>query len=513
MQKKLKTLVLLSALSISSAHAGFFSSRFSDFKELAEAGKVEEAAAFYVKEKGYFSELKDDKRAYVDGVLAQRDQRFGTFLAKANVGLMLAEAETGQMQRWTLYKEAFTQAQFAITSVERLVAHGPLMTSGLASLKASVERKTLALQSDAPQALLEYGLFTNPPFPEQYPLPVQWSKSPEFVQRIEEKLNKASLQQLINFKKAYGKTLIPALDLESKLTDLYVAGRIREAGARSFLAKRLIRERLAKDGWSQARGIDSTVLLASWPAPKSEVSSYRTTPPTSLGYMTLNQTTTPNDVIKSIPAGKNDLVVFVRPSPIRLERNESNVRQVDSRYQTGTRRVENPDYAVAQRKYNNAQDSLAQIRRAAANASSDSSSTLGLLSAVVGAASQAAAESDVSDARRTLENTPSTIEEPVFAPYTYTAKTIAVKETVTSHYAVYDPSTGQITTGIIDRNYNKTFAVTDAIRTEDPSRGAIMKSSSTPQDVENWINSEFVDKTDSIWGAILSDYKAKNLGI
>lgn len=511
--KALVVLIILGSLGISSAQAGLFSTRYGDFKELVEAGKVEEATVLYAKERVYFSELKNDKRKFVDDVLAQRDQRYGTLLADASVSLMLAEAETSQMLRWQKFKKGFEQAQIAIARVETLPASGPLMSSGLTSLKASVLRKTQTLQSAAPQALLEYGLFTEPPLPTQYPLPIKWTKSPEFVQRVEEQLSKASLQQLASFKKTYGDTLIPALDIAPKLTEFYVAGRIREAGARSYLAKRLIRERLTKDGWPQASNVDSKVLLAAWSAPKSEVSSYRVTAPTSVGYMMLGATNSPENVIKSFAVGKYELIIFVRPSPIRLERTESNVRQVNSRYQTGTRQVENPDYAVAEQKLSDAQDSLAQVRRAAANASSDTGSTLGLLSAVVGAATQAAAENSVSNARRRLEDTPSTIEEPVFAAYTYTARTIAVKQSVTSRYAVYDPATGQTTTGTLDRNFNKNFSVADSVRTDDPNRDAIIKSTKTSQDVEAWINSEAVDKSDAIWAAILADYKARNLGI
>lgn len=515
MPKKFKALLILvifGALNASSAQAGFFSTRYGDFKELIETGKVEEATALYAKEKIYFSELKDDKRKFVDDVLAQRDLRYGTKLGEASLSLMLAEAETSQMVRWIQFKKGFEQAQDAITSVEMLSAPGPLMTSGLASLKASVEQKKQTLQLEAPQALLEYGLFTDPAFPTQYPISVQWSNTPQFTQRVEEQLSKASLQQLMNVKKTYGDTLIKALGLTTKLNEFYVTGRLREAGARSYLAKQLLRQRLAKEGWGQSNS-SAGVIIAAWPAPKSEVSSYQVTPPTSVGYMALNAANTPNDVIKSFAASKRDLIVFVRTSQIRGERNESNVRQINSQYQTGTRRVANPAYANARNALTRARQSLANVQLAVANASTSSNSTLGILAAVVSGVSQAAAENDVSDAQRTLENTPSYIDEAVFAAYTYGARTITVKQSVITHYAVYDMSTGQTTTGSLDRNHNKTFYVVDSVRTDDPNYDTIFKSAKTEKNVEAWVNSAFLDKYDAICDSILVDYKAKNLGI
>ena len=510
--KALLILVLFETLTMSSAQAGFFSSRYGDFKELVNTGKIEEASALYAKEKIYFSELKDDKRKFVDDVLAQRDLRYATILGEASVSLMLAESETGQMQRWSQFKKGFEQAQNAIASVEVLPAPGPLMTNGLASLKARVERKTQILQSDAPKALFDYGLFTEPSFTTQYPIDVQWSNTPQFAQRVEEQLSKASLQQLIHLKRTYGDTLITALGLTPKLNEYYVTGRIREAGARSYLAKQLIRERLAKEGWGKSNGFTG-VLIAAWPAPKSEVSSYKVTPPTSIGYMDLNAENTPDDVIKSQSTLNRDLIVFIRPSTIRSERNESNVRQVNSKYQTGTRRVANPAYATARNALTRARQSLSDVQALAANASTSSNSTLDILSEVVSGVSQAAAESNVRDAQRMLENTKSYIDEPVFAAYAYGAKTIAVKQSVITHYAVYDSSTGQTTTGTLDRNHNKTFYVVDSVRTDDPNYDTIFKSAKTEKNVEAWVNSVFLDKYDAIWDAILTDYKAKNLGI
>lgn len=508
MNRFIKVVVLLAVFSAFPAQAGLFSSRFDNFEELVKAGKTEEAAALYAKESAYFANLKDDKRKFVDGVMTERDQRYGMQLGEASVSLMIAEAETGRMPRWQQFKKGFEQARIATSSVEGLPAPGPLMTSGLASLKALVERKKQALQSEAPQNLLEYGLFTEPPFPVRYPVAVKWVNDPRFAANIEEQLSKASPEQLASFKKAYGNTLIPALGLAPKLAALYVDGRLRGSGARSYLVKRLIRERLAKEGWPSAAN-DDRILLASWPAARSEVSEYVVSPPAKVDYKLLDAGQTPEAFIASGAARKYALVVFLRPQAMRIESTESNNRQVNSQYQSGTRQIANPAYAQAQAELRAAENQDAKITQMVNNAGNNQD----MASAVILAASAAAAANRLSNARRTLQNTPQIIEEPVMTPYSYLAKTVALKQTVKIPYAIYDTGTGKVFTGSTDRTWSETIAVTDGVRDGDPTQASVLKSSKSPAYVEGWIKAPAKDKYDAVWEAVLSDYQKKSLGI
>ena len=508
MSNFIKIVALLAVVTTFSAYAGFFSSRFDDFEELVKASKTEDAAALYAMEAAYFSDLKGKKRKFVDGVMAERDQRYGTQLSQADVSLMFAEAEAGQMARWQQFKKGFEQAQIAISSVEGLPAPGPLMTSRLTSLKASVERKKRALQSEAPQNLLEYGLFTEPPFSARYPLAVQWVNEPHFTARIEQHLGRASPEQLARFKKAYGDTLVPALGLAPKLAEFYVAGRLRETGARSFLAKRLVRERLAKEGWKSA-AIDDGVLLAAWPAAKSEVSEYVVAPPISVDYKLLDAEQTPEALIASGAARNYDLVVFLRPQAIRVESDESNSRQVKSQYQSGTQRRANPAYAQALEEFRAAESRNAEVEQMVNNASNN----LDTVSAMILAASGAAAASRLSSASLALRNTQQTIDEAVMTPYSYSAKTVSVKQIVNIPYAIYDTATGKVFTGSTERTWAETISVTDGVRDGDPYKINILKTTKSPQYVDSWIKAPAKDEYDAVWKAVLSDYQAKSLGI
>ncbi|HEX5276375.1 MAG TPA: hypothetical protein VFW42_01770 [Fluviicoccus sp.] len=508
MNRLIKVVALLTVFTALPTQAGIFSSRFDNFEELVKAGKTEEAAALYAKETPYFANLKDEKRKFVDGVMAERDQRYGRQLSEASVSLMIAEAETGWMPRWQQFRKGFEQARNAISGIEGLSAPGPLMTSGLASLKASVERKTQALQSEAQQSLLEYGLFTNPPFPTQYPLAVKWVNEPRFAARIEEQLAKASPEQLARFKKAYGNTLIPALGLAPKLAEFYVDGRLRESGARSYLVKRLIRERLAKEGWPSAAN-NERVLLAAWPPAKSEVSEYMVSPPAKVDYKQLDAGQTPEAFIATGAAGKYALVVFLRPQAIRVESNESNKRQVNSQYQSGTRRLTNPAYAQALAELREAEKQDAQVTQMVNNAGNNQD----LASALILATSAAAATNRLSNAKRTLQNTPQIIEEPVMTPYAYLAKTVALKQSIKIPYAVYDTGTGKVVVGSTERVWSETVAVTDGVRDGDPAQASLLQSTKSPKYVEGWINAPAKDKYDAVWEAVFSDYQKKSLGI
>jgi hypothetical protein len=506
-------LAMFTVVAASPAEAGFFNSRFDDFKELVQAGKTEDASALYAKELDYFTGLKGDKRQYVDEALGQRDRLYSEQLKEARTRLTLADAEQGQMLRWTKLKKELPAAQAELAAAGKRPARGTLTSEAMAALSASAERIGAALQSEAPQALLDYGLFVTPPFSDQYPIPVAWAEFKGLPAGFDQEIGKASAAQLAAFKKAYGATLIRAQHLEAKLGEYYVAARIKEAGADSYIARTLIRERLAKEGWKPASKPGGGVLLATWPAPESDSGRYLIAPPTATGHQPLDATHSPAVIVASDGARNYELLVFVRPGRVQLERAESDQRQIASQYQSGTRRVANPAYAQAEQELAKAQADLVDIRRAAANASTDSSSTLGILSAMVGAASEAAVESQLRSAQSTLADTPQLIEEAVLSTYSYAAKTVAVKQWVTSHYAVYDNGTGQVTTGTIDRTFAKTFNVADALRPDDPDRAQIMQSAQTSADVEAWIRGDLRDKYDEIWAAILADYKNKSLGI
>ncbi|RZU36907.1 hypothetical protein EV700_3120 [Fluviicoccus keumensis] len=508
MNRFIKVVALLTVFTALPTQGGIFSSRFDNFEELVKAGKTEDAAALYAKETPYFANLKDEKRKFVDSVMAERDQRYGRQLSEASVSLMIAEAETGWMPRWQQFRKSFEQARIAISGIGGLSAPGPLMTSGLASLKASVERKTQALQSEASQSLLEYGLFTDPPFPALYPVAVKWVNEPRFAARIEEQLAKASPEQLARFKKAYGKTLIPALGLAPKLAELYVDSRLRESGARSYLVKRLIRERLAKEGWPSAANNDR-VLLAAWPPAKSDVSEYVVAPPAKVDYQLLEAEQTPEAFIATGAASKYALVVFLRPQAIRVESNESNKRQVNSQYQSGTRRIANPDYAQAQAELREAESQDAQITQMVNNAGNNQN----MVSAMILATSAATAANRLSNARQALQNTPQIIEEPVMTPYAYSAKTVALKQSVKIPYAIYDTGTGNVVIGSAERTWSETIAVTDGVRDDDPTQASVLKSTKSPKYVESWISLPAKDQYDAVWETVFSDYRKKSLGI
>ena len=99
------------------------------------------------------------------------------------------------------------------------------------------------------------------------------------------------------------------------------------------------------------------------------------------------------------------------------------------------------------------------------------------------------------------------------APYSYTAKTVAVKQTVTIHYAVYDAGTGKVSTGSVDRVNSKQFEVADGVRADDPGSERILRSASTTQAIEAWIGRPINDKYDAVWKAVLADCQQRILGI
>lgn len=505
-------LALAALLVAAPAQAGLFSSRFDDFKALVEAGQVEQAAAFYASEPDYFSELKGDKRKYADEIMGQRDRRYRAELGELRARLLLAEREPGQLRRWKQLKASLPEAQALLTRLRALPAQG-LTVEGLAQLSAASDRIAQALEAQAPQALLDHGLFSEPAFAALYPVAPRWRDATALAAPVEQQLAAASARQLEGFRKTYGSTLVPALGLAGKLNAVYLAARVRESGATSYFAKRLLGERVAKEGWPQAGKSDEGVLLAAWPAPETEASPYRVAAPTAVAIQPMDAEQTPGKFIAAGGAQGYALVVFLRSAPPEVERVESQVRQVGSQYQSGVRRVRNTAYAEAVNELREAEAQLAEVQLTVANSSANAGSTLGVLSAMVGAATQIAAENRVSAAQSQLAETPQIIDEAVMAPYSYTAKTVAVKQTVTVHYAVYDAATGKVGTGSVDRVNSKQFEIADGVRADDPGGERILRSASPSQAIQAWIDGPINDKYDSVWKAVLADCQQRILGI
>lgn len=509
------------------AHAGLFdalrsvgdtlskisSSHIDEFKKLVESGKIEGAVAIYVREPDYFASLKDDNRRYVVDALGQRDRRYRAELGEARARLVLAAREEGQMRRWQQLKAILPEIQAQRARVEKLAAPGPLVTEGLKSLQSTMDTIMQPLRTEAPSALLDYGLFTEPAFPAKYPVAVRWTDHPDLAGPIGIQLERASIRQLEAFRKAYADTLIPAMGIGAKLNELYVAARLRESRANSYLAKRLVLDRLAKEGWVVADKAGGGVLLAVWPMPKSEVGVYQVRPPSSVRYQPFGSDQTPTAFIASGGVGSHELVVFLRHQPIRMERAESNERQVGSQYQKGTRRIQNPEYARAQQALRAAQDQLQAVRQTIENSSATSAnSTLGAFAALIGVASESAAENELIAAQRTLQETPQLIEEPVFLPYAYMAKTTKVRQVVTTNYAIYDAGTGKVFVGSIERTWAKSFEVADRVHSDDKTfvASVVLKSTKAAQD---WIKAPLEDNYEEIWKAVFSDYQKNSLGI
>lgn len=491
------------------AQAGLFNSRFDDFKELVEAGRIEEAAALSEKEVAYFAGLKDHKRRYVDEVLGQRDRRYRAELGEARAQLVMAEREEGQMRRWQQLKQALPEAKAVQARIGTLSARGALVSAGIDAMNATADRITRALQADAPRALLDYGLFTEPAFPTLYPVAVRWTDHPDLAGRVGAQLDAATARQLEVFRKAYGDTLVPAMGVGPKLGELYVAARVRESGASSYLAKRLVRDRLANEGWPLLAENDGRVLLAAWPALKSEVSQWQIEPPKKMDYQLLDAQQTPEGFIASGAARNYALVVFLRPQAIRVERSESNSRQVSSQYQSGTRQRANPAYAEAEAELRAAEDQDADVEQMVNNAGNNQD----MASALILAATAAAASSRLGSARSALQNTPQVIEEVVMTPYSYSAKTVAIAQTVKIPYAVYDTGTGKALAGSVNSTWSQTFAIADGVRDGDPSQANLLKSTKTSQYLESWINAPAKDKYDDVWKNVFSDYQKNSLGI
>ncbi|HSV83487.1 MAG TPA: hypothetical protein VLK85_30175, partial [Ramlibacter sp.] len=441
------------------AHAGLldalFSPTYNEFRRLIDAGDKEAAALFLAREADYFDKLEGDKRAQVDAfrqayfldqltafVTAERDtealallsaqiERFRTLPAEAGIRyqallntldlrqaarlqrLMIELDEADQtpapMKRWSLLKAALASAPIKY----------PVKLEKAESIRTLLDtrRQTIIdkLNAEAGEAMASYGWFSQPAFTEVYPVKPDLARLMGDGTLLLAQLEGASAAQIKRFAQMY-RSAMPA-ELKQKVAASYVRKLASERGAKSYLDKRTLVDEAKRDGLDAGNG---SILFAASPLPENFRRLVTLQAPTAVRLTELGVNQTPGDFLATAEARQHDLIVFLRFQEPMTERSEKSRQTLSSRFQSGTRTVSNPRYAEAVEEVAQAERTLAAAERARARSNKADSSGLGVAIAVLGAMTDSAARSSLDSARQNLANTPRTLQERVFTPYSYT---------------------------------------------------------------------------------------------
>jgi len=537
--------VLVVGITISSApaSAGLFSSRFDDFKEFVEGGKVDAALALMAAEPDYFAKLDGRKREYALGVLGQqfseREKRgddavtlgwlsvhgalFRNMAAEStpayqqplaavsvrtcgllrSTGFVLdkADQEPAVLRRWALLKRGLPAVDRALKTANLLPAPAACPEPQVQGLTQAAQRIRAQLSRDARSAFMSYGPFSEPAFDEQYPLKPDMAQLVDANPELDEMVRNARMPALRRYAGMYLSDL--PLPQRRQLSARYLDELARERGLVSFADKTRLAQEIGKQGFT-APTLQDRVLVAYWAPPKADEGQPFTVREgkADVAFQRLEEQQTPLQFLHSGAARGRDLVVFLRFTPLRAERDTRAATQVTSNYRTGTRRVPNPEHAKALQEAREAERQAREAERLETQSASDTSSTLGILSAVTGAMTSAYARSSYESAVARLEEIPQEIDEAILAPYSYKRTQVAARKVVNMHYAAYDMGTDQLKTGTAQASLAREFVVLEGVRADDPNHLAILGSGVTAHKVDEFLGSGLWDDHAGLWAKL-----------
>lgn len=548
-------LVLCGGLLAPAAQAGFFSGRIGDLKDLVAANQIDAAMQFMIREQAYFAKLTGEDAAWVDafrkrllvdnlqakidsgsdlhalellksaapdfaalppeqrpryqGALASLDARGETQATESIGRLVAANSRNGDMRRWKELTPALADARTRSAALKSLPAQLPRSVQAAQRLDQALAQVENELRAEARPAFVDYGYFTEPAFHRVYPLQLKMASLADQNPALEQALQGASLAQLRRFGAMYMAELGESWKL--RLSRLYFNALVAERRPRSYFEKQALRREARAQGYSVAE--NGNVMLMVWPGLAANQGRLILKAPSQTPYRLLQESDKPSEVLAGADASQQDLLVFLRVTPVRAQRNVTARSSIKSQYQSGTRRVSNPAWAEAREAVSKAERDLAEARASAAESRAKSGgSTLDIAMGLLNVVGEASAESDLEDARRQLAQTPQQLEEAIMLPYSYTRTDIEVVDQWQLAAAVYDSSSRRSWTYGSKRSSRGNFIVFDGLNSADPDAAALSAKGTTLAAVDEYQKKPSQDDYEKMWNDVLAAYRKAMTG-
>lgn len=180
-------------------------------------------------------------------------------------------------------------------------------------------------------------------------------------------------------------------------------------------------------------------------------------------------------------AGTADVLIIVDVSAARADRDIRALEDTRSEFLGGYRPVRNPAYATAITDVNAA--TIALQRAVINRATYDPVGNLAVFAIIALAAAEVNAQTKLDEAVAELQETPETLPEPVYEPYTFRKATIDAAKEATVNYYVVDRLGGTYIKGSFDVRETQTFTVAYELRTDDRSHDRHMAETSREAEV------------------------------
>jgi len=191
------------------------------------------------------------------------------------------------------------------------------------------------------------------------------------------------------------------------------------------------------------------------------------------------------DVFSKNSISNFDFLFVTDLTVAKVTRDFKSKNDVASRFQSGSRQVQNPDYVSA---FANYQKAMAEFQRAQIN-SAIPKACQGwgcLIQGIADGMQSGTARKNVDQASATLGNTPQTLNQPVYSQYSYQSVEISSTKMTDVDYYVIDIKNKRVLKNSFQVNDNEIFNVAYNVRDEDPDKQSIARNLKTEDEVTSW---------------------------
>lgn len=475
---------------------GVLSSRERELKSLVDKKRFREAASYYAKESAYFDRDRSRVSELLNVIATSLNREYEPSLIAAKGNLEKAMAEAGGQS-----SGAFAAGKVLQTIIEaaqnELAAYNTVYLLSQSGYRSSHAVNVEALLSRAREkvdqlgiiAFSEFDHFSGESFFSAYPISGSW---PHFLGKnlklLEPRIARAEASQIDRFLTTYASQLtnedkqtVARFQLEALRRSgtegslLSSARQLQEVARRHNIAEASPSIRLVylTDGVGEGRDFDITI---------SDDHGL------NLTKAALDEATS---MVESVGS---PTTVFVRILSSRVDRKVISRREETSRFESGTRSTPNPEHEIARQRYLQAESSLrqSQFRNSLTPPAQNWAQVLGR---VIGETAEAVSRDNAFQA---YQNTPPTVTETVYTPYSFRVSEIEITKNATIEITAIDPTARRYWKTLKELSDQKRMHLAFNVHPRDESRYSVSSRYSSETDIKSFESAPITVTSSSI---------------
>ncbi len=429
-----------------------------------QAKKYDEAAKYYATEKSYFDEQGAKVAPILQALAAGLNAERGPLIVEQVRMLGNVNELPEQVNDWSSIQKVFSDSKRLLEDYDAIeLLRSPVYRSSDAQdLNSAIRGLQAKLEVSAVNAFRKFDHSTTRNFFTVYPVPLNQSLIVRGnLDAVLDQLSASHPDEIANFGIRY-KALLGEIEVY-RLGNAFVERSIARLAKPDLdlYEKVAIVRRANASGLKVNRVKDFSIAYVQILPDSVDASTT---------YPTIKETATfKHRSMRAADVQNNDslrhanYLVLIQSLPIDIKRRISQKREEESRVQTGTRTLPNPEYGAAQAKFIQAQSEYNSVQ-----AQNRATPTYGAAAAILRGLSAGISSSLVTDARNALAATSPTITEPIYQPYKFTVTTFDVSKEATIRIWVIDRLQQRVAQFEVPLKEAKSIQVAYNLKDQDP---------------------------------------------